>query len=87
MTARKLYTLFIFTFIVSVSYAQTGTIRGKIVDAKTGETLIGASAVIKGTTKGAVANLDGEYEIKNLEYGEYILEVSFVSYKKTTSRN
>ena len=40
-------TLFLLTI---VSQAQTGKIIGKIVDAKTGETLPGATVLIEGTT-------------------------------------
>jgi hypothetical protein len=72
--------------IVQVSLSQTGKIVGTIVDAKTGETLPGAMAIIDGTTKGGSADFDGKFSINNLEPGKYTLAISYVSYntKKIT---
>ena len=39
------------------------TITGTIVDEGSGETLIGATIVVKGTTRGAASDLDGKYSI------------------------
>ncbi len=64
--------------------AQTGTIRGVISDAKTSEPLIGASVLVKETSNGAAADLDGNYIIKNLPAGTYTLIVSYVSYNEIT---
>ncbi len=51
--------------------AQTGTIRGQVTDAETGETLIGVTVVLEGTTTGAPTDLDGKYSIANIEPGTY----------------
>jgi hypothetical protein len=50
-------TLLLYFFTLSI--AQTGKIVGKMIDAKTGETLPGATVLIEGTTKGASADFDG----------------------------
>ena len=42
--------------------AQTKTITGVVKDA-TGETIISASVVVKGTTVGTVTNFDGQYTL------------------------
>lgn len=60
--------------------AQTGKITGKIIDAKTGETLPGATAIIEGTTKGASADFDGNFSINNVPAGKINLVVSYISY-------
>src|SRR5574343_48432 len=60
--------------------AQTGKITGKIIDAKTGETLPGATAIIEGTTKGASADFDGNFSINNVPSGKINLVVSYISY-------
>ena len=39
---------------------NTVTVSGVVVEAATGEPLIGASVLVKGTTKGAVTGLDGD---------------------------
>ena len=37
-------------------------IKGKVVD-KTGESIIGANVLIKGTTIGTITNIDGEFQL------------------------
>lgn len=63
---------------------QTGRIYGLVVDAASGETLLGANVVITGTTRGTATNLDGRYEIGNLEPGEYSLTATYISFQPTT---
>jgi hypothetical protein len=70
--------LLLFPYILA---AQKGTIRGTVKDAKTGETLIGTSIVIQGTTTGTVTDFDGNFTVPPVEPGPYNLVVSFVSYE------
>ena len=51
-----------------------------VSDGSTGETLIGASVVIKGTTTGATTDIDGRFEILTNELPPYTLVVSFIGY-------
>lgn len=76
----------LFFLITLNSFSQTGKITGKIIDAKTGETLPGATAVIEGTTKGASADFDGNFSINNVQIGTVNLIISYISYdsKKLT---
>jgi TonB-dependent receptor len=71
--------LFFFFAITSIT-AQTGRISGTIVDAKTGETLPGATILVEGTTKGASADFDGKFAINNIPAGKVTLVVSYISY-------
>ncbi|WP_170864339.1 TonB-dependent receptor [Fodinibius roseus] len=64
--------------------ADPGQITGKVVDAQTGETIIGANVAITGTTKGAATDLDGRYSIRNLQPGTYSITVTYISYSKKT---
>lgn len=64
-----------------IGQAQNGTICGKVMDAELGEPLIGASVMIKGTTIGAVADIDGLYRIENVNPGKYTLSFAYVSYE------
>ncbi len=61
--------------------AQTGKIIGKITDAKTGETLPGATVLIEGTTKGASADFDGNFVLNNVPIGKINLITSYISYE------
>lgn len=67
-------------YIFTLSIAQTGKIVGKMIDAKTGETLPGATIMIEGTTKGASADFDGNYTLNGLQPGKYNLVASYITY-------
>lgn len=59
---------------------SVGQIKGTINDAANGEPLIGASVIIKGTTLGALTDLDGKYVILRVEPGTYTLVVTMIGY-------
>ncbi len=61
--------------------AQTGVICGTVIDTKYKEPLIGASVSIEGTTIGAIADIDGNFRIENVNPGTYTLIASYVSYE------
>lgn len=61
----------------SFTFAQTGNIKGTIKTSD-GQSAEFVTIVLTGTTKGSVANYKGEYEIKNIEAGNYTLTTSFV---------
>ncbi len=56
---------------------QTGKITGTVVDS-TGETVIGANVIIKGTTVGTITDFDGNFTI-DARPGQ-ILEISYIGY-------
>lgn len=58
---------------------QNSTVRGKVVDAS-GEPVIGASVVVKGTTTGVITDLDGNFILSNVS-GQAVLVISYVGYK------
>lgn len=68
-------------FLSIVAYAQTGKISGTISDKKTGETLIGVTVRIKGTTKGVSTDVDGKYTLQAMANGKYTIEFSYVGYQ------
>ena len=57
---------------------QNGACTGIVKDA-TGEAIIGASVVVKGTTNGTITGLDGDFSISNVKNGDVIV-ISFVGY-------
>jgi len=57
---------------------QNGMCKGIVRDTH-GETIIGASIKVKGTTTGTVTNIDGGFTLNNINKGD-VLEVSFVGY-------
>ena len=64
-----------------------GRIVGTVTDAATGETLIGASARIAGTSIGASADVNGRFTIPNAPSGAQSLVVSYVGYWAFSTQN
>ncbi|WP_461788198.1 TonB-dependent receptor [Pedobacter sp.] len=87
LTLKKALLTFIFVLGSVFVFAQgTGKIAGTVTDKKTGETLIGVSVRIAGTTKGVGTDVDGKYVLPGLTPGKHVIEISYVSYatKKIT---
>lgn len=57
---------------------QSGTCQGIVKDAL-GETVIGASVVVKGTTNGTITGIDGNFILSNVRKGD-VIQISFVGY-------
>lgn len=57
---------------------QSGTVKGKVVDVS-GEPIIGANVMVKGTTNGTITDIDGNFTLSNIQEGTLI--ISFVGYK------
>ncbi len=72
--------LLILTFGLSSVFAQENIVNGKITDKETGEELIGATVVIKGTTIGTVTDLNGNFELKTNQTPPVTIGVNFLGY-------
>ena len=59
-------------------FAQQQTVKGVVKDV-TGEPIIGASVLVKGTSNGTITNLDGAFSLSNVEEGVEI-EITYVGY-------
>lgn len=64
---------------------ESGSVRGKVTDAQTGEALASANIYLVGTTIGAASKLNGEYEILAIPQGTYTLRATFIGYKQKDS--
>ena len=65
-------------FAVLAMAQQPVTISGIIVD-NIGETIIGASVLIKGTSNGTISNLDGQFSLSNVPTDGTII-ISYIGY-------
>lgn len=66
---------------VAIVSAQEVNVSGVVTDA-TGETIIGASVVEKGTTNGTVTDIDGKFTLKVKKGAQ--LEFSYIGYNNVT---
>ncbi len=60
--------------------AQTGSIKGTVLEDGTNEPLIGATVVVKGTTKGATTDIDGNFTLPGVDAGNQTIVISYVGY-------
>ena len=78
----KQITTIILLFFVSLSFSQTGSVVGKLTDKDfNNEPLPFANVIVKGTSKGTTSDIDGLYELDNLEPGSYTIEFSYIGYE------
>ena len=70
-------------FVATIGMAQsTGSIVGKITDKEMNdEPLPFANVMIAGSTMGTTTDMDGLFEIANVEPGTYTVQISFIGYK------
>ena len=81
ISLRRLMFLLLLCVCSAGAFAQS-RVTGKVIDAN-GEPVIGASVMVKGTTNGAVTDLDGNYTISNVPSGAS-LNISYVGYRTQT---
>lgn len=65
----------------SNAFAQTGSIKGQIMDSTLNEALIGATIQLENTTIGASADVEGNYQITGVQVGTYTLVCTMVGYQ------
>ena len=84
---KGLIKLFFFLLCSMTAFAQTGIIKGKIVNALTNEALPFATVQVVNTTKGAQTDENGLYEITELNAKLYAIKVTFVGFKDLEQEN
>lgn len=75
---RVLSLLLLTLFSFTSAFAQV-LVRGTVID-ETGETVIGASVMIKGTTQGTITDMDGKFSL-NVPDKKAVLVISFIGYQ------
>ncbi len=78
--AKNILLLLFLSFFCTAAFGQFRTITGQISSADTKETLPGASVVIKGTTKGTSADINGKYTL-NVLPTENVLSFSMIGFE------
>lgn len=66
--------------------AQTGTVRGTVMDNSTGEPLFGVTVAALNTSKGNITDLDGQFSLE-LPAGSYQIQLSYISYQTVIIEN
>jgi len=67
--------------------AEFGRITGRVIDAETGEPLVGADVIVEGTELGAATDANGEYTVLFVPVGTHRVVTSYISYDPFTYTN
>ncbi len=76
---RRLCFLVLCSVLAIGAYSQNKTISGTVLD-NSGESVIGASVLVKGTSNGTITDFDGNFMLDNVPENA-TLQISFVGYK------
>ncbi len=77
--ATTILFLCLLQLIAGNGYAQQ-LIQGRVTDAKNGETLPGVNIVVKGTIRGTITDLDGNYSME-LQADDKVLEFTYTGFE------
>ncbi|QNF32434.1 TonB-dependent receptor [Adhaeribacter swui] len=78
--------LYILFFIAAVPALAQNTLTGKVIDQATQEPLIGATVYLPDLRRGAASNSTGDFQIRNLPQGRFLVQISYVGFV-TTARS
>lgn len=70
----------VFLIFSNQAVGQTGTVRGNIFDADTGEPIISGTVRLAGTDMGTTTDLDGFFALGSVPVGDYRLVVTYIGY-------
>ncbi len=76
---QKTFTLLIILLSFN-SFAQNGNIRGFVYEEESGEPVIFTPVFIKGTTQGAMTDINGFYSLNGLKKGTYLIQCKALGY-------
>jgi len=79
----KLIAAVVLLFSCQLAHAQKGILKGTIKNEASGETIIGASIMIPGTSTGTRSDVNGNFTLK-LNPGTQKIKISFVSFEAQT---
>ena len=77
----KLCAALLFLLLFNPMAFSQNVVKGKVLDGTTGEVLVGATVIIKGTTTGAQTDYDGIFEFKTNQNYPIKLAISFVGFE------
>lgn len=78
---QRILCLVLLAFIFLPTQAQQGIVKGRVFDAVNNESIPFVNVVIQGTNTGTTTDIDGKYELTELEPGLYNIQFSYLGYK------
>lgn len=78
-TTKALLSMLLFLSFTMIVSAQKTTVTGQVKDAQTGEPIMGANILEKGTTNGTITNIDGEFSLA--VSANAVLVIKYIGYE------
>ena len=76
---QRTYLVVLLSFICLFAFAQGKQVSGIVKDTS-GEPVIGANVIVKGTTNGTITGIDGDFTLSNMKKSDVIV-FTFIGYK------
>ncbi|MDO6761164.1 TonB-dependent receptor [Tamlana sp. 2_MG-2023] len=77
---RFIVLFFVMLSMFAGAQSKFGQIVGQITD-ESGQTLLGVTVLLNNTSQGAATDLDGNYVLNRVRYGNYSLKISAIGYQ------
>lgn len=81
------YCFLLIGYLTTAQDSKLSTLSGYVKDLKTEEPLIGVTVQLEGTDLGAVTDINGYYQINNIEPTTYVVTASYVGFKQLSKYN
>lgn len=75
------HSLLLIIFFAVTTIAQQYSIKGKVIDEKDNEPLLGVNIILEEFKIGTASNINGEFGFENLPAGNYKLKFSYIGHK------
>ena len=76
-----------FIFVSLIFSGTTGKLAGHVIDANSGEALIGCNILIPNASTGAATDINGDYIILNISPGSFDINVTMIGYAEIIFKN
>jgi outer membrane receptor protein involved in Fe transport len=80
MIIQPKYLILLIALLLGINLSGQNIVRGVVIDASTGEEIIGANVVVEGTTIGTISDWDGSFEFSTEEAYPITVIVSYIGY-------
>ena len=75
-----LVTLILLPVLIWAQVSNNGSIKGRVIDSKTGDPLPGANIIFLKTLLGASTDLEGNYFLSRIPVGTYKIKATMMGY-------
>lgn len=70
-------------FLSTATSINAGTIKGRIIDSYTHETIVGASILVDNQKYNTISDVNGNYVLSDLPVGKYVIHAKSLGYKES----